>query len=432
MVPNQSTSCGGGSTTPVSKEEELVLSPEFFIDIAERHGPARCEVLVKRNGHVTEMSAFRFDAVIRLGPRPGEPPTVIGLDWRRHQLDADRLAASVVDAAADVVIVSGIPDRLVNAPLEHVHCWARAGAWRRRRRRPTTSHSATSRAGRTRAHPAAVDRRRTGPPRCAVLPPGVEPPALRAEDGDPSAPRSNEPERGSLAATLIPRIRSELEQRLPEYMTPARFVVMPELPTLPERQDRPHGAPDPEPPPQRRVTPFVEPIDRLEELLVEVWRAVTGVDAVGTHDDFFGELGGHSLLAARLAARLRSVLDADVPLQLVFDAPTIVAMASALRGRADSPSTSMARPRSTQQATATAPPARRPRAGSRTCPRTDRLTARRARQRCDRPRHQPDELPLSFAQQRLWSSTGSLPATRSTSRRRRSGSTAPSIRGRSR
>ncbi len=53
----------------VSKEEELVLSPEFFIDIAERHGPARCEVLVKRNGHVTEMSAFRFDAVIRLGPR---------------------------------------------------------------------------------------------------------------------------------------------------------------------------------------------------------------------------------------------------------------------------------------------------------------------------------------------------------------------------
>ncbi len=62
-----------------------------------------------------------------------------------------------------------------------------------------------------------------------------------------------------------------------------------------------------------------------------MWQAVTGVDAVGTHDDFFGELGGHSLLAARLAARLRSVLDTDVPLQLVFDAPTIVAMASALR-----------------------------------------------------------------------------------------------------
>ncbi len=43
---------------------------------------------------------------------------MIGLDWRRHQLDADRLAASVVDAAADVVIVSGIPDGLVNGPLE--------------------------------------------------------------------------------------------------------------------------------------------------------------------------------------------------------------------------------------------------------------------------------------------------------------------------
>ena len=315
----------------VSKEEELVLSPEYFIDVAERHGPARCEVLVKRNGHVTEMSAFRFDAVIRLGPRPGEPPTVIGLDWRRHQLDADRLAASVVDAAADVVIVSGIPDRMVNAPVETF----------------TAGHVPARGVGDAPDDVALSDiarqagRELTLRPSIGDVPgrldalfcrPGVEPPGLRAEDGDPSAPRSNEPERGSLAATLIPRIRSELEQRLPEYMTPARFVVMPELPTLPSGKIDRTALPTPSLHRSARVTPFVEPSDRLEELLVEVWRAVTGVDAVGTHDDFFGELGGHSLLAARLAARLRSVLDTDVPLQLVFDAPTIVAMASALRG----------------------------------------------------------------------------------------------------
>ena len=321
---------------------------------------------------------------------------MVGLDWRRHQLDADRLAASVVDAAADVVIVSGIPDEMVNGPLETF----------------TAGHEPARGVGDALDDVALGDiarqagRELTLRPSIGDVPgrldalfcrPGVEPPGLRAEDGDPSAPRSNEPERGSLAGTLIPRIRSELERRLPDYMTPARFVVMPELPTLPSGKIDRTALPTPSLHRSARVTPLVEPIDRLEELLVEVWQAVTGVDAVGTHDDFFGELGGHSLLAARLAARLRSVLDTDVPLQLVFDTPTIVAMASALRG------SSRLAVDIDGEAEIPPPPPAATASGKSNMSAVDQLArtsgaCNGAIARADRP----DELPLSFAQQRLW------------------------------
>ena len=204
---------------------------------------------------------------------------------------------------------------------------------------------------------------------------------------------------------------------------------MPELPTLPSGKIDRAALPTPSLHRSARVTPFVEPIDRLEELLVEVWRAVTGVDAVGTHDDFFGELGGHSLLAARLAARLRSVLDTDVPLQLVFDAPTIVAMAvgaprvepTRRRHRWRGRDRRRRRRRRTRHR-------RRPRAGSRTCPRLISSPARQARATV--PSHAPTGRTTSRCRSpsnACGSSTGSLPATRSTSRRRRSGSAAPSM-----
>ncbi len=72
-----------------------------------------------------------------------------------------------------------------------------------------------------------------------------------------------------------------------------------------------------------------EPRTPLEEILAEIWMQLLGIDGIGIYDNFF-KIGGHSLLATQLLVRTQDVLGIEIPLQLVFDAPTIADFAEAL------------------------------------------------------------------------------------------------------
>ena len=64
----------------------------------------------------------------------------------------------------------------------------------------------------------------------------------------------------------------------------------------------------------------------IEAHLRSVFAEVLAIDAVGTHDDFF-ELGGHSLLVMRAAVRIEARLGVHIPVSLLFDYPTVAALA---------------------------------------------------------------------------------------------------------
>jgi amino acid adenylation domain-containing protein/non-ribosomal peptide synthase protein (TIGR01720 family) len=151
-------------------------------------------------------------------------------------------------------------------------------------------------------------------------------------------------------------LRAALKARLPEYMVPTAIVAVDSFPLTVNGKLDVRALPKPE------ITSAAgsrDPETEQERVLCELFADVLGVPRIGVDDNFF-ELGGHSLLATRLISRARTALAAELAIRDLFEAPTVAELAV--------------------------------RAGG------SRGAARPAVVALDRP----DELPLSFAQRRLW------------------------------
>jgi aspartate racemase len=124
-------------------------------------------------------------------------------------------------------------------------------------------------------------------------------------------------------------LREMLRGKLPEYMVPASFVLLPRLPlTANGKVDRAR-LPEPD---ESREASSAPALPRTEEerQLVAIWEEVLGVRGIGTRDNFF-DLGGHSLLALRMFVRLEQALRIRLPIATLFEAPTIEELAAILR-----------------------------------------------------------------------------------------------------
>ncbi|WP_018788712.1 non-ribosomal peptide synthetase [Micromonospora sp. CNB394] len=127
-------------------------------------------------------------------------------------------------------------------------------------------------------------------------------------------------------------LRAFVGGMLPDYMVPAAVLALDELPTTPNGKLDRDALPD----------PVFEAADAggartaEEEILGGIVADVLGLASVGPRDDFFA-LGGHSLLAARVVARCRTLLGAELTIRDVFDAPTVATLATRLRRAADRP-----------------------------------------------------------------------------------------------
>lgn len=164
-------------------------------------------------------------------------------------------------------------------------------------------------------------------------------------------------------APSLSDLHAFLKVRLPEYMVPEQFLRLESLPlTANGKIDRKSLAGleglrlggEREHVPPRTLT---------EEILAGIWADILGLPRAGIHDDFF-QLGGHSLRATQLLSRIRNAFSVELPLKLIFDAPTIAAIAEEID-----------RQRGQRQVAARSPIV---------------------------PVSRNQELPLSFAQQRLW------------------------------
>ena len=164
-------------------------------------------------------------------------------------------------------------------------------------------------------------------------------------------------------AQLISRLRVHLEQKLPDYMIPASFVLLDALPLTSNGKVDRRALPVPDEARPEQAGDFVAPSTPIEELLSRLWAELLRVESVGVRDDFF-TLGGHSLLATRLVSRVRESFGVELPVRSLFEAPTVRDLAGHIEAGL--------RDRTGEQA----PPLVRV--------------------------SRDERLPLSFAQQRLW------------------------------
>jgi amino acid adenylation domain-containing protein/FkbM family methyltransferase len=158
-------------------------------------------------------------------------------------------------------------------------------------------------------------------------------------------------------------LRTHIKRQLPEHFVPSAFVILDSFPLMPNGKIDRRALPEPD---DHGHTPGVEhtpPRTPIEEILAGIWSEVLGVERVGIKDNFF-ELGGHSLLATQVISRLRHVFSVDLPLRSLFEQPNLAALCKSIEGVL-----------SGGEATAQPPLRKVAREGN---------------------------LPLSFAQQRLW------------------------------
>ncbi len=120
-------------------------------------------------------------------------------------------------------------------------------------------------------------------------------------------------------------LRDHLRARLPEHMVPAVLVPLAALPLTPNGKVDKRALPAPEVRLEAGAG-LTPPETALERRLAAVWEDLLGVQGVGLESEFFG-LGGHSLLAMRMASRIREDLGVDLPVQAMFEEPTLGALA---------------------------------------------------------------------------------------------------------
>ncbi|HYK02057.1 MAG TPA: amino acid adenylation domain-containing protein, partial [Thermoanaerobaculia bacterium] len=159
---------------------------------------------------------------------------------------------------------------------------------------------------------------------------------------------------------LLRDLRAFLSERLPDYMVPAAYVPLAEMPLSPNGKLDRKALPAPEAG-SVAAHAYEAPAGEIEIALAQVWSEVLHVERIGRNDNFF-ELGGHSLLATQLVSKIRSRLDVDLPLKAVFERTSVARLAEFI------------------------------------------ATAQKSEIPPIRPvdRTELDRLPLSFAQERLW------------------------------
>ncbi|NGQ96170.1 amino acid adenylation domain-containing protein [Brevibacillus sp. SYP-B805] len=130
-------------------------------------------------------------------------------------------------------------------------------------------------------------------------------------------------------SVTIPEMKAFLKELLPHYMVPSHYVYLPVLPLTPNGKVDRASLPDPADGQQEKGGSSAG--DTLEEELQRIWCDIFGKERVERNAHFFDDLFGDSLTGMDLMLRMEKQLKVELPIRVLFEAPTIETLAEAIR-----------------------------------------------------------------------------------------------------
>ena len=357
-------------------ENELVIDPGFFLALKQRLPRiSHVEIRPKRAKADNELSKFRYDVSLHIEKKVQGVGEVRWLDWDKEELSLEHVRRHLKEDQPASVGLRAVPNERVSREVQILEWLSKeTGGQREAWEEECSGIDPSEFWALGNELPYAVDIswvQGQGDGRYDVVFWRGSPEAEMARGlfpigqvvSRPWTVYANNPLAKKLTAELIPELRAFLQEKLPEYMMPAAYVFLDALPLTPNGKVNRKALPAPEGGRSALGQAYEGPHTRTEEILAEKWSAVLGIERIGIHDNFF-ELGGHSLLATQVVSRIRQAFEVDLPLRALFETPTVAGLAEAIER------------------------SREARLGLRAPPIQAVLRDR--------------ELPLSFAQERLW------------------------------
>ena len=370
----------------VAQEGELVIDPDFFQAVRTRiPGIQRVEVQLKRGRHQNELTRFRYDVTLHLGPIPAEKVDCPWIDWQSQQFSLDLLRETLLTTQPAMLGITAVPnarlladviarDLMLQPAAPETIGEVREIASGILATQPTFEPEDFWALESEALYRVEVHQSRTQTDGCFDVILRRLTPAGESAFTEPRYPRelpniqplrsyANNPLRQRIAAQLVPQLRLWLGAKLPEYMVPQAIVVLDVMPLSANGKINRKALPAPEQFGIETAGTYVAPRTPTQEMLAAIFDDVLRLDCVGLNDNFF-ELGGHSLSATQVVSRVRQTFGVNLQVRALFESPTVATLSDTIE--------QMLRDKSGLLA----PPIVKV------------------------PRDQP--LPLSFAQQRLW------------------------------
>ncbi len=332
----------------VRKEKELCIDPSFFKAFgAHLPGVSRVEIQLKRGHLDNELTLFRYDVTLHIGGTELSPAAAdVSLDWREHELTLASVRQLLLVNSPAALSIARVPNARLLSAIQSVHLLtgAQEGAtiadlsdalsatvsengvdpedvWALVEGTPYSVEVRWSESGEENSFDVFFQRDEPEPHQQSIKAAGT-PKTGRVTDWHRFA---NNPLRGMLDGSIEPRLRILMEEKLPSYMIPSAFVLLPEMPLTPNgKVDRGALA-------KREVGSafaeegYIAPRNKIEEVVAAIWAEVLGLNQIGVHSDFF-EMGGHSLRATQVISRLYKIFGVELPLRAIFEAPTVAGL----------------------------------------------------------------------------------------------------------